>query len=89
MFEEERSSLTALPLLHFAYFKDLIRTVCDDTTVRVDSSNYAAGHAPHEGQNPAPKSPSLQNVWLVIATLCGPSGSPMRWNSNTNWVGGS
>lgn len=42
MFEEERASLTALPLLHFAYFKDLIRTVCDDTTVRVDNSNYAA-----------------------------------------------
>ena len=42
MFEEEKSSLTPLPLLHFAYFKDLIRTVCDDTTVRVDSSNYAA-----------------------------------------------
>jgi transposase len=42
MFEEERASLTALPLQHFAYFKDLIRTVCDDTTVRVDNSNYAA-----------------------------------------------
>lgn len=42
MFEEERAQLTALPLLHFAYFKDLVRTVCDDTTVRVDNSNYAA-----------------------------------------------
>jgi len=42
MFEEEKSSLTPLPVLHFAYFKDLIRTVCDDTTVRVDNSNYAA-----------------------------------------------
>lgn len=42
MFEEERTALTALPLLHFAYFKDMVRTVCDDTTVRVDNSSYAA-----------------------------------------------
>jgi transposase len=42
MFNEERASLTALPLSHFAFFQELVRTVCDDTTVRVDSSNYAA-----------------------------------------------
>jgi hypothetical protein len=42
MFEEERPSLTALPLAHFAFFQELVRTVCGDTTIRVDSSNYAA-----------------------------------------------
>ena len=42
MFEEERSTLTALPITRFALFKDLVRTVSDDTTVRVDSSSYAA-----------------------------------------------
>ena len=42
MFEEERASLTALPLASFAFFEEMVRTVCDDTTVRVDSSNYAA-----------------------------------------------
>ena len=42
MFEEERASLTALPLASFAFFQELVRTVCDDTTIRVDSSNYAA-----------------------------------------------
>jgi hypothetical protein len=42
MFEEERASLTALPLASFAFFQEMERTVCDDTTVRVDSSNYAA-----------------------------------------------
>jgi transposase len=42
MFEEERSSLTPLPLAHFAFFEEMVRTVCDDTTIRVDSSNYAA-----------------------------------------------
>lgn len=42
MFEEERPTLTPLPVMRFALFKDLIRTVCDDTTVRVDNSNYAA-----------------------------------------------
>jgi transposase len=42
MFEQERGSLNALPISSFAFFTDLVRTVCDDTTVRVDSSNYAA-----------------------------------------------
>ena len=42
MFEEERAHLTALPASHFAFFEELVRTVSDDTTVRVDSSNYAA-----------------------------------------------
>jgi len=42
MFEEERASLLPLPITHFAFFREMVRTVCDDTTVRVDSSNYAA-----------------------------------------------
>jgi transposase len=42
MFEQERASLTALPLASFAFFEEMVRTVCDDTTIRVDSSNYAA-----------------------------------------------
>lgn len=42
MFEQERASLTPLPLAHFAFFEEMVRTVSDDTTVRVDSSNYAA-----------------------------------------------
>ncbi len=42
MFEEERGYLTPLPVGHFAFFDELERTVADDTTVRVDSSNYAA-----------------------------------------------
>lgn len=42
MFEQEKPSLTALPLASFSFFKELVRTVCDDTTIRVDSSNYAA-----------------------------------------------
>ena len=42
MFEQERESLTQLPLASFAFFQELVRTVCDDTTIRVDSSNYAA-----------------------------------------------
>lgn len=42
MYEEERSSLLPLPITHFAFFREMVRTVCDDTTVRVDSSNYAA-----------------------------------------------
>ena len=42
MFEQERASLTPLPLASFSFFQELVRTVCDDTTIRVDSSNYAA-----------------------------------------------
>jgi transposase len=42
MYEEERASLLPLPITHFAFFREMVRTVCDDTTVRVDSSNYAA-----------------------------------------------
>lgn len=42
MYEEERPSLLPLPITHFAFFREMVRTVCDDTTVRVDSSNYAA-----------------------------------------------
>jgi transposase len=42
MYEEERASLLPLPVTHFAFFREMVRTVCDDTTVRVDSSNYAA-----------------------------------------------
>lgn len=42
MFEEERASLTPLPLASFAFFEEMVRTVADDRLVRVDSSNYAA-----------------------------------------------
>jgi len=41
-YEEERASLLPLPITHFAFFREMVRTVCDDTTVRVDGSNYAA-----------------------------------------------
>jgi transposase len=42
MFQEERPHLRALPLEPFRYFTEEVRTVADDTTVRVDKSGYAA-----------------------------------------------
>ena len=42
MFEEERSHLKALPLLGMQYFIEALRTVCDDSCVRVEHSSYAA-----------------------------------------------
>ncbi|WP_374353308.1 IS21 family transposase [Limnohabitans sp.] len=42
MFEEERAHLKALPLLGMQYFSQQVRTVCDDSCVRVDHSSYAA-----------------------------------------------
>jgi len=42
MFEEERAHLKALPLLGMQYFNEAVRTVCDDSCVRVDHSSYAA-----------------------------------------------
>lgn len=42
MFQEERPHLRALPLEPFRYFSEVIRTVWDDSTVRVDNSSYAA-----------------------------------------------
>jgi transposase len=42
MFQEEKPHLRALPLEPFRYFTEVIRTVWDDTTVRVDNSSYAA-----------------------------------------------
>lgn len=42
MFEEERAHLKALPLAGMQYFKQEVRTVCDDGCVRVDHSSYAA-----------------------------------------------
>jgi len=42
MFQEEKPHLRPLPLEPFRYFTEVIRTVWDDTTVRVDSSSYAA-----------------------------------------------
>lgn len=42
MFQEERSHLRALPLTGVQYFKEELRTVCDDTCIRVDHSSYAA-----------------------------------------------
>ena len=46
MFQEERPHLLPLPLAPFRYFKEYVRTVWDDTTVRVDSASYAAQPAP-------------------------------------------
>ena len=46
MFEEERSHLQPLPLQGMAYFTEELRTVCDDSCVRVDHSSYAARPAP-------------------------------------------
>jgi transposase len=42
MFEEERSHLKPLPVLGMQYFDEAVRTVCDDSCVRVDHSSYAA-----------------------------------------------
>jgi hypothetical protein len=42
MFEEERAHLKPLPLLSMQYFKQELRTVCDDSCVRVQHSSYAA-----------------------------------------------
>lgn len=46
MFEEEKPHLRALPVEPFRYFTESIRSVWDDTTVRVDNSSYAARPAP-------------------------------------------
>jgi len=42
MFQEEKPHLRPLPVTAFRIFTEVVRTVCDDTTVRVDSSYYAA-----------------------------------------------
>jgi transposase len=42
MFEQERAHLKALPLLGMQYFSEAVRTVCDDSCVRVEHSSYAA-----------------------------------------------
>ena len=42
MFEAERAHLKPLPLLGMQYFTQGVRTVCDDSCVRVDHSSYAA-----------------------------------------------
>src|SRR5438477_2145965 len=42
MFQEEKPHLRPLPLEPFRSFTEVIRTVWDDTTVRVDNSSYAA-----------------------------------------------
>ena len=46
MFEEERPHLQPLPMLGMQYFKESVRTVCDDSCVRVEHSSYAARPAP-------------------------------------------
>ena len=46
MFEEERSHLQALPATGMQYFREVQRTVCDDSCVRIDHSSYAARPAP-------------------------------------------
>lgn len=50
MFQEEKPHLRPLPVSAFRYFTEAVRTVCDDTTVRVDSSYYAARPAPISSQ---------------------------------------
>ena len=42
MYEAERPHLKPLPLLGMQYFTQGVRTVCDDSCVRVDHSSYAA-----------------------------------------------
>lgn len=42
MFEAERPHLKPLPLLGMQYFTQGLRTVCDDSCVRVEHSSYAA-----------------------------------------------
>lgn len=42
MFQEEKPRLRPLPVPPFRMFTEVVRTVCDDTTVRIDSSYYAA-----------------------------------------------
>lgn len=46
MFQEERPHLRPLPVEPFRYFSESVRTVWDDTMVRVDNSSYAARPAP-------------------------------------------
>ncbi|MHC2630924.1 transposase [Bradyrhizobium liaoningense] len=46
MFQEEKPHLRPLPVAPFRIFTEVVRTVCDDTTVRVDNSYYAARPAP-------------------------------------------
>jgi hypothetical protein len=41
MFEEERPLLQPLPPQGMRYFTEALRTVCDDSCVRVDHSSYA------------------------------------------------
>ena len=40
MFKEERAHLKALPLLGMQYFTQAVRTVCDDSCVRVEHCRY-------------------------------------------------
>ena len=42
MFEEERAHLKPLPLMAMQYFRQELRTVCDDSCVRVEHCSYAA-----------------------------------------------
>ncbi|MGC0394881.1 IS21 family transposase [Bradyrhizobium sp. USDA 241] len=46
MFQEEKPHLRPLPVAPFRIFTEVVRTVCDDTAVRVDNSYYAARPAP-------------------------------------------
>ncbi len=46
MFEEERPHLQPLPITAMQYFREVQRTVCDDSCVRIDHSSYAARPAP-------------------------------------------
>jgi hypothetical protein len=71
MFEEERSPPQTLPLLGMQYFTEAVRTVCDDSCVRVDHSSYAARPAAIGSQGagahlrPAHRDPRLQTQALA------------------------
>jgi transposase len=46
LFQEERPHLKPLPPTPFQYFTECVRTVYDDTCIRLDHSSYAARPAP-------------------------------------------
>jgi transposase len=46
LFQEEKPYLQPLPLTSFRYFQQGTRTVCDDGTIQVGNSYYAANPAP-------------------------------------------
>lgn len=63
MFQEEKPHLRPLPVAPFRIFTEVVRTVCDDTTVRVDSSYYAARPAALRPKcRPSRNGPGLESL---------------------------